>query len=103
MIIFYNHNWADLREDTMIDLATGFWPNFGPLGPTAGPGSPGNGPGSENSAGCAKNQPGGRILSPVRGQCVFRDRPHKYTNINDKVEAFQGLPSNDNIYSVFIY
>ncbi len=45
------HNWADLREDKMINPAPGFWRIFGPLGPTAGPGSPGNGPGSKNSAG----------------------------------------------------
>ena len=40
----------------MINPAPGFWPIFGPLGPTAGPGSPGNGPGSKNSAGCTTNQ-----------------------------------------------
>ena len=28
--------WADLREDDMINPAPGFWPIFGPLGPTAG-------------------------------------------------------------------
>ena len=48
----------------MINPAPGFWPIFGPLGPTAGPGSPGNGPGSNNSAGCTKNQPRRPIVSP---------------------------------------
>ena len=55
----------------MINPAPGFWPIFGPLGPTAGPGSPGNGPGSKNSGGCTKNQPRRPILSPIRGHFVF--------------------------------
>ncbi len=63
--------WADLREDKIINPAPGFWPIFGPLGPTAGPGSPGNGPGSKNSAGCTKNQPRRPILSPIRRRFVF--------------------------------
>ncbi len=58
---------VDLREDKMINPAQGFWPIFGPLGPTAGPGSPGNGRGSTNSAGCNKNQPRIPTLSPMRG------------------------------------
>ncbi len=64
-------SWADLREDKMINPAPGFWPIFGPSGPTAGPGSPGNGPGSKNIAGCTKNQPRRLSLSPVRGDFVF--------------------------------
>ncbi len=36
-------DWADFREDNMINPAFGFRPIFGPLGPTAGPGSPGPG------------------------------------------------------------
>ncbi len=51
----------------MINPALGFCPIFGPLGPAAGPGSAGNGPGSNNTAGSAKNQPRGPILSPIRG------------------------------------
>ncbi len=31
-------DWADLREDKMINLGSGFGPIFGPLGITAGPG-----------------------------------------------------------------
>ncbi len=54
-------------EDTVIDPAPGFWPIFGPLGPTAGPGSPGNGPGFKNSAACTKKHPRRPIISPVRG------------------------------------
>ncbi len=50
--------WADLTEDKIKNPAPGFWPAFGPLGPTAGPGSPGSGPGSKNSAGCNKIRPG---------------------------------------------
>ena len=49
----------------MINPAPGFWPIFGPLGPTAGPGSPGNGPGSKNSAAYTKTQPRISILSPM--------------------------------------
>ncbi len=56
----------------MIDPALGFWPIFGPLGPTAGPGSPGNGPASKNGAGCTKNQPRRPIISPIRVHFVFR-------------------------------
>ncbi len=41
------HDWADLRENQMINPAPGFWPIFGPLGPAAGPGSPGSGPVSQ--------------------------------------------------------
>ena len=63
--------WADLREDKMIDPAPGFWPIFGPLGPTAGPESPGNGPGSTKNAGCAKIQPRRPIISRIIGHFVF--------------------------------
>ena len=58
-------------KEKMMNLVAVFWPNFGPLGPTAGPGSPGNGPGSNNSAGCAKIQPRRPIPSPFRGHFVF--------------------------------
>ncbi len=64
-------DWADLKEDKMINPAPGFWPIFGALGPTAGPGRPGNGPGLKKSAGCANNQPRRPILSPIRGHFVF--------------------------------
>ncbi len=50
----------------MINLAPGFWPMFGPLGPTASPGSLGTGSGSKNSAGCTKNLP-----RPIRGHFVL--------------------------------
>ncbi len=76
----------------MINLALGVWQIFGPLGPTAGPGSPGNGSGSKNSAGCAKNQPRRPIMSPIRGHFVFWDRPQKDKNLNDEIEAPQGMP-----------
>ncbi len=52
-------DWADLREDEIINPAPGVWQIFGPPAPTAGPGNPGNGPGSKNSASCAnKFSPG---------------------------------------------
>ncbi len=66
-----DERWADLGEDSMINPAPGFWPIFGPLGPTAGPGSPGKGTGLENSAVCATNQPRKPIPRPVRGYFVF--------------------------------
>ncbi len=59
------HRWRNDKS------GLGFWPIFGPLGPTAGPGSPGEGPGSKNSAGCTTNQPCMPILRPVRGYFVF--------------------------------
>ncbi len=62
---------ADLREDKMINPAPGFWPIFGPLGPTAGPGNPRNSPGSKNSAGCTKNQPRRPLLSLIHRHFVF--------------------------------
>ncbi len=40
-------NWADLREDGMINSAPFFWPMVGPLGPAADPGSLGTGCGSK--------------------------------------------------------
>jgi hypothetical protein len=55
----------------MLNPAPGFWPIFGPLGPTAGPGSFGNGPGSKHSAGCTENQPWRSSLSPIREHFVF--------------------------------
>ncbi len=76
----------------MITPAPGFWPIFGPPGPTAGPGSHGNGPGSKNSAGCTKSQPRRPIIGPSRGYFVFWDRPQKDKNMNDKCETPQGLP-----------
>ncbi len=48
----------------MINPASGFWPIFGPLGPSGGPGSPGNGPGLKNSVGCTKNQAPGINSKP---------------------------------------
>ncbi len=78
----------------MINPAPGFWPIFGPLGPTAGPGSPGTGFGSKSRAGCAKSQLRRPILRFIRGPFLcFRDRPRKYKKINVKFEAPQGLPS----------
>ncbi len=75
----------------MINPARGFWPMFGPLGPTAGPGSPGNGPGSKDSAACTKNQPRRPILSSIRGHFVFLGPTGKREK--DNLEAPQGLPS----------
>ncbi len=89
---------AEPRENQLINPAPGFWPIFGPLGPTAGPGSPGKGPGSKNSAGCTTNQPRRRIPSPIRGHFVFLGRPQKDKNINDKFEAPQGLPRSDELF-----
>ncbi len=53
--------WADLREDKMINQAPGFWPIFGPSGPTAGPGSLGTGSGSKTSASCTKMSSGDQL------------------------------------------
>jgi hypothetical protein len=64
-------DWADLREDKMINPAPGFWPILGPLGPTASPGSHGIGHGLKNSADYTKNQPRIPILSPIRWHRVF--------------------------------
>ncbi len=55
----------------MINAAPGFWPIFGPLGPTAGRGCLGTGSDSKHDAGCTKNQPRNPILSPIRGHFVF--------------------------------
>jgi hypothetical protein len=86
--------WADLREDEIVNPAPGLWPMFDPLGPTAGPGHPRNGSGLKNSAGCADNQPRRPILSPSRLHFVcFWDRPQKYKNTVEKLEAPHGLPS----------
>jgi hypothetical protein len=76
----------------MINPAPGFWPIFGPLGPTAGPGSPGNGPGSKNNAVCSKNQPRRQSKNLIRGHFVFlgTDRK-KHKTVNDQFEAPQDL------------
>ena len=71
----------DLREDKMINPAPGFWPIFGPLGPTAGPGSPGHGPGSKHNAGCTNNQPRRPILSPIRRHFFGGGTDRKNINI----------------------
>ncbi len=63
--------WADLREDEIIDAASGFWSIFGPPGPPGGSGSTGNGPGSKNCAGCTEDQTRRPIISPIRGYLVF--------------------------------
>jgi hypothetical protein len=77
----------------MMNLAPGFWPIFGLLGPMAGPGSLGNGSGSKNTAGCTKNLPRRPIISPVRGTLCFWCRRQKEQQINDKSGAIQGQSS----------
>ena len=64
-------DWADLTEDKVINPAPGFWPIFGPLGPTAGPGSLGTGSGSKDGAGCTKHQARKQIICSIRGHRVF--------------------------------
>ncbi len=76
----------------MINLPPGFWPIFGPLGPTAGPGSLGTGSGSKHSAGTCKNQPRRSIISQFVGTLCFWCRPQTHKKINDKYEAPQGQP-----------
>ncbi len=65
--------WADLREDTMINPASGFRPIFCPPEPPGGSRSPGNG--AIFRAGCTNNQTRRPILSPIRGCFVFMLRP----------------------------
>ncbi len=85
------YTWADLREDKMINPASG-WPIFGPLGPTAGFGSPGNGPGSKNSAGCTnKSAPETNYESHLWALCVFGTDRKNRTRYMNKLRAPQGL------------
>ncbi len=58
-------DWADAREDKLVNLAPGFGRISALRGPRGGFGSPGNGPGSKKNAGCTSNQPRRPILGPT--------------------------------------
>ncbi len=78
-------NWADLKEDRMINPARCFGPIFGPLGPTAGPGNPGTAPARQIVQFAPKFSSGGRFGVPFAVSFCFWDRPQTYKNINDNI------------------
>ncbi len=55
----------------MINPALGFWPIFGPLGPTAGPGSPGTGSGSKLVQVVPKSAPEINFEARPWVSCIF--------------------------------